>query len=123
LPYLPWLIYLSTYIRRNIKGKDLKSKDFPARLNIAHRVLNKYYQITNMSPIYAAILILNPIFCMRYIELYWPWKWKIIALKAVKELWEQYREADILEPIIMFFLYKNQNPEEPEKLKKLDMYN
>jgi hypothetical protein len=76
-----------------------------------------------MSPIYAAALILNPMFRTRYINLYWPRKWKTAALKAVKELWEQYREADILEPAIMPFLYEGQNPREPEKLEELDAYD
>ncbi len=86
------------YKEKYKKEKDSESKDFLARLDVAHKVLDKYYQKTDMSPIYAAALILNPMFRTRYIELYWPRKWKTAALKAVKELWEQYRETNILKP-------------------------
>jgi hypothetical protein len=58
------------YKKKYKKEKDLKSKDFLARLDIAHKVLNKYYQTTNIFLIYAAALILNPMFCTRYIKLY-----------------------------------------------------
>jgi hypothetical protein len=76
-----------------------------------------------MSLIYAAALILNPMFRTRYIKLYWPWKWKTAAFKAVKELWEQYREADILKPAITPFLYENQNLGELKEPKELDAYD
>jgi hypothetical protein len=79
--------------------------------------------MTNISLIYAAALILNPMFHIRYIELYWPWKWKTAALKAVKELWEQYREADIPKPATMPFSYENQNPGEPKEPKELNAYD
>src|SRR5882757_1397841 len=111
------------YKEKYRKEKDSESKDFLARLDIAHKVLNKYYQTTDMSLIYAAALILNPMFRTRYIELYWPRKWKTAAFKAVKELWEQYREADILEPATTPFSYENQNPGELEEPKELDAYD
>jgi hypothetical protein len=78
-----------------------------------------------MFPIYAAALTLNPMFRTRYIELYWPRKWKTAALKAVKELWEQYREADIPEPAATttLFSYEDQNPGEPKEPKELDTYD
>ncbi len=79
-----------------------------------------------MSPIYAATLILNPIFRTRYIKLYWPRKWKTAALKAVKELWEQYRKANIPKPAapaITLFSYEDQNPREPKEPKELNAYN
>ena len=74
------------YKEKYKKEKDSESKDFLAQLNIAHKVLDKYYQKTDMSLIYTATLILNPIFCTRYIKLYWSKKWKTAALKVVKEL-------------------------------------
>jgi hypothetical protein len=74
------------YKEKYKKEKDLKSKDFLARLNVTYKVLDKYYQMTDMFPIYAIALILNPMFRTRHIELYWPWKWKTVAFKAIKEL-------------------------------------
>ena len=50
----------------------------------------------------------------------------MVVLKVVRELWEQYREADIFEPTAPAFtpfLYENQNLEEPKKPKELDTYN
>ena len=79
-----------------------------------------------MSLIYVAALILNPMFCTRYIEQYWPRKWKAAALKAVKELQEQYREAKIPKPeapAFTPFLYKDQNLGEPKEPKELNTYN
>jgi hAT family protein len=79
-----------------------------------------------MSPIYAAALILNPRFRTRYIEQYWPRKWRAVALKAVKELWEQYREANISEPdtpAFTPFSYEDQNLGEPKEPKELDAYD
>jgi hypothetical protein len=114
------------YKEKYRKEKDLEDKDFLTRLDVAHKVLDKYYQTTDMSPVYAAALILNPMFRTRYIELYWPRKWKTAALKAVRELWEQYREADIPEPAAPAFTpfsYENQNPGEPEEPKELDTYD
>jgi len=58
------------YKEKYRKEKDLEDKDFLTRLDVAHKVLDKYYQTTNMSPVYTAALILNPMFCTRYIELY-----------------------------------------------------
>jgi hypothetical protein len=111
------------YKKKYRKEKDSESKDFLAWLDIVHKVLDKYYQTTDMSPIYVAALILNLMFRTRYIELYWPRKWKTAAFKAVKELWEQYKEADILEPAIMPFSYENQNLGEFEEPKELNTYD
>jgi hypothetical protein len=47
---------------------------------------------TDMSPFYAAALVLNPGRRARYIEANWPRKWARPALAAVKKLWEKYRE-------------------------------
>jgi hypothetical protein len=65
-------------------------------------------------------------FRKRYIKLYWPRKWKTAALKVVKELWEQYREAGIPEPAApatTIFSYEDQNPGEPREPKELDTYD
>ena len=74
-----------------------------------------------MSLFYVAALVLNPIFCIRYINLYQPRKWRALALAKVKKLWERYREAKILAPTIIPFLYKKQN--KGEATKPLNTYN
>ena len=40
------------------------------RLDVTKQVLDKYYHNTEMSPFYAAALILNPTRRMRYIKVY-----------------------------------------------------
>jgi len=98
------------YKKKYRKKKDLENKDFLTRLDVVYKILNKYYQTINISLVYIAALILNPMFCTRYIKLYWPRKWKMAALKVVRELWKQYREADISEPAAPAFtpfLYEN----------------
>ena len=55
---------------------------------------------TDMSPIYAAALILNPARRTRYIETHWPKKWVKPVLVRVKRLWERYRDEGPKAPII-----------------------
>ena len=61
-----------TIVRQAIyKGKkDQESKDFLVRLTAAYVVLDKYYLTTDISPFYAASLILNPSHRTRYLEIY-----------------------------------------------------
>jgi hypothetical protein len=57
------------------KKKDQESKDFVLRIEKAYAVFDTYYMKTDMSPLYAAALILNPARRTRYIEMNWPKKW------------------------------------------------
>jgi hypothetical protein len=45
---------------------------------------------TDMSPIYATTLILNPACYTRYIKMHWLKKWVKPVLLRVKKLWERY---------------------------------
>ena len=81
-------------------------------------VLNKYYLNTDISPLYAAALVLNPSNCTRYIKTHWPKKWSKPALAAVKKLWERYREEVIPPQSYPAFLYKT--PLEPKELDTFD---
>ena len=74
------------YKEKYRKEKGLESKDFLAQLDIAHKVLNKYYQTIDMSPIYAVALILNPKRCTRYIQANWKSEWRKPALNSVQKL-------------------------------------
>ncbi|KAG4432421.1 hypothetical protein IFR05_012096 [Cadophora sp. M221] len=71
------------------KKKDEESNDFLIRLNAAHKVLDNYYQKPDISPFYAAALVLNPMFRTRFINLHWPRKWGAPALAKVKKLRER----------------------------------
>ena len=101
------------------KKKDKESKDFLCRLDIAHAVLNDYYLKTNMSPIYAAALVLNPSYRTRYIETHWPRKWSKPILVKVKKLWEKYREEVVVLPTPPPFSYDNPSRE----LLELDRFD
>jgi hypothetical protein len=72
-----------------------------------------------MSPVYTAVLILNPRNRTRYIETHWPKKWLKLVLAKVKKLWEKYREMPIITPMPLAFRQKGSSHEPPE----LDMYN
>ena len=50
--------------------KDQDVKDFLYRIKVAHEVLDNYYMKTDMFPIYAITLILNPYNRIRYIKTY-----------------------------------------------------
>jgi hypothetical protein len=99
--------------------KDQESKDFCLRLDEAHKVINNYYFKTDMSPLYAAALILNPANRTRYIKQHWPRKYIKLTLRTVKQLWESYRDDLIKEPTsIPLFSYDN--PKEPKELDEFD---
>ena len=103
------------------KKKDQESKDFLKRLDAAHKVLDKYYFKTNMSPFYAAALILNPKRRTRYIETHWPKKWARPTLAKVKKLWEKYREQAPLSPLVITTLYDAAKKKKLEK--ELDIFD
>ena len=94
-------------------------KDFLCRLDVAHAVLDKYYLKTNMSPIYATALVLNPGYYTRYIKTHWPKKWSKLILAKVKKLWEKYREEVVVLPTTLAFLYNNPS----HKLPELDCFD
>ena len=52
-------------------------------------VLNKYYAITDESPVYAATLLLNPSKRARYIERNWDASWHASAIGNARTLWEE----------------------------------
>ena len=74
---------------------------------------------TDMSPLYAAALILNPTRRMRYIEVNWPKKWSKPTLVKVKKLQERYREEVVPLPTIVPFSYDNPSRE----VRELDAFD
>jgi hypothetical protein len=55
-------------------------------------VFDKYYTLTDQTPIYAAALLLHPNLRIRYIQRTWKKQWQQDALKSVRRLWELYRD-------------------------------
>lgn len=74
---------------------------------------------TDMSPVYAAALILNPRNRTRYIETHWPKKWSKPVLVKVKKLWEKYRERAIITPTPPAFSHDSSSHE----ISELDTFD
>ncbi|TKA38491.1 hypothetical protein B0A49_13668, partial [Cryomyces minteri] len=56
-------------------------------------VFDKYYNLTDATPAYAAALLLHPSRRKAYLTSYWKRDWQVVALKAVTKLWEtQYKD-------------------------------
>src|SRR6266498_1583975 len=72
----------------------------------------------DVSPFYAASLILNPFYRTRYLETHWLRKWSKLVLAAVKKLWERYREEVIFPQAYPAFSYDNLL-----ELKEFDTFN
>ena len=53
--------------------------------------LNKYYTLTDQTPVYVAALVLNPRWKWGYIEKHWEKAWLPKSKKLLDELWEIYR--------------------------------
>lgn len=52
-------------------------------------VLNKYYILSEESPIYATALLLDPSKRARYLEMHWKDDWAVIAIKQARIIWEE----------------------------------
>jgi hypothetical protein len=74
---------------------------------------------TNLSPLYAAALILHPGCRTKYIEVNWPKKWVKLTLEKVKKLWEKYWEATPSPTILVSSSYSN-TLKEPKELNAFD---
>ena len=92
------------------------------RLDVAKQVLDKYYHNTEMSPFYAAALILNPARRTRYIEVHWPKESAQRALVKVRELWEKYRE-EVKAPQQDPFAFKYSSSKRKKKEREPNTFN
>jgi hAT family protein len=54
---------------------------------------DKYYYLSDESPLYAAAIILHPCRRTQYISANWRREWQRPAFDAVKKLWHNYRQA------------------------------
>lgn len=61
--------------------------------------LDKYYSLTERSPVYVAALVLCPQWKWEYIEGNWPESWQLDCKKKMREFWEsEYRSTAISVP-------------------------
>lgn len=52
-------------------------------------ILNKYYQMTEDAPVYAAALLLDPSKRIAYIKQNWPEKWHDSTISSARRLWQK----------------------------------
>lgn len=63
-------------------------------------VLNKYYALSDQTPVYAAALLLDPSKRRKYIERNWRVSWQAPAIAAAQKLWlDEYKTAAIPESL------------------------
>lgn len=63
-------------------------------------VLNKYYTISDQTPVYAAALLLDPSKRRKYIERNWEESWQATAIAAAQQIWlDEYNAMEIPESL------------------------
>ncbi|RKK15571.1 hypothetical protein BFJ66_g18070, partial [Fusarium oxysporum f. sp. cepae] len=63
-------------------------------------VLNKYYTLSDQTPVYAAALLLDPSKRRKYIERNWQESWHAPAIAAAQQIWlDEYNAAPIPESL------------------------
>ena len=72
------------------QSRHASDKDFASWIKKGWDVFDKYYGKTDISPLYAAALILHSNRRTKYIEANWKKQWVKPTLKKVKDLWETY---------------------------------
>jgi len=72
----------------------------PLQLSILRswQVFDKYFAKTEDSSVYAAALVLHPSRRLHYIKKNWRKEWHKPAIEGIRELWELYRDINVLEP-------------------------
>ena len=74
------------------QSRHASDKDFASQIKKGWDVFDKYYGKTDISPLYAAALILHPNRRTKYIKANWKKQWVKPTLKKVKDLQETYQE-------------------------------
>ena len=65
--------------------------------NAAWDKLNKYYSMTDRSPVYIAAMVLSPQWKWTYFEANWPLDWVVTARNTVETFWEsEYKPVSLL---------------------------
>ncbi|KAF1730630.1 putative AC9 transposase [Beauveria bassiana] len=88
---LPLMDALLAHYERNkvhYSQEDHRDLRMVRAIEMGWFVLNKYYNLTDETPVYAAALLLDPSRRAAYIRKNWPTSWVEPAIAAAKELWE-----------------------------------
>jgi hypothetical protein len=88
---LPLMDALLAHYERNkvhYSQEDHRDPRMVRAIEMGWFVLNKYYNLTDETPVYAAALLLDPSRRAAYIRKNWPTSWVEPAIAAAKVLWE-----------------------------------
>ena len=83
---------LHTHMEKAL-NQHRRDKSLTARIQEAVKKFQEYYQKTEVSPLYAAALILHPSRRTRYAQVCWNKDYQEMMLPKVKELWTTFRDS------------------------------
>ncbi|ERF76287.1 hypothetical protein EPUS_04144 [Endocarpon pusillum Z07020] len=89
LPAIEWLLTTLETLKENKSVRDRVGLS----ANNAWNKMNKYYEITDLSPYYVAAIVLNPAHKWRYFDIHWKRNkhWIPEAKRKMKALWSVYK--------------------------------
>ena len=93
---------VTDYILAQFENEKTKCKDDPIfgpMFNSGWKKMNKYYNLFDKTPVYAAALVLHPTRKWKHIEKHWVREWVAPAKIAVKGLWEKQYKPKAIQPI------------------------
>jgi len=96
----------------------LPSSHFKASINLGWKKLDKYYELSDLTPAYRAAIVVHPVFKMKWFESKWSKThpvWITNARKAVTLLYNEYKQRhadDALAPVAP-----------PKELSEFERYN
>ena len=67
---------------------------FKKAINLSWKLLDKYYQLTDKSPVHIVSLLLDPRMKFQYFERQWPQVWLEDAKAKVRRFYNQYRQQE-----------------------------
>ena len=92
---------VTDYILQQFETEKTKCKDdtiFGPMFNSGWKKMNKYYNLFDKTPVYAAALVLHPTRKWRHIEKHWEKAWVQPAKTAVKGLWDKQYKPKAVQP-------------------------
>jgi hypothetical protein len=71
------------------RKENSSDKHMSKAIEMGWYVLNKYYNLTDDTPVYAASLLLDPQRRLAYLQQNWPESWHQKAIIGAKQIWEE----------------------------------
>ena len=119
LQTIDWLLTKLEGLKR--QHEHLPTSHFKASINLGWKKLNKYYELSDLTPHYRAAIAIHPHFTMRWFQKQWQQhhpQWIAEALTAIEELFDGYKRRHSDEAAAL------RTPAlEIQELSELDQYN